>query len=138
MYTNDRPDNETIADAVMSPQLEGVRVLYLEDEALINMSTTEVLEQMGCSVRSFMQLDKCFTAIEIELPDVGVLDVNIDGEMSFGLAAKLNEAGVPILFVTGYDTPDPHGHLRRHAVCRKPCSPSELEAALIKLIAGFT
>lgn len=104
------------------------RVFLLEDDALINMSTAELIEDMGYAVQSYMRVDACFAAVRDRLPDVAILDVNIAGANSYELADWLQERDVPIVFLTGFDK-DPL--LRGRPACSKPC-----EAALLrKLIA---
>jgi len=41
----------------------------------------------------------------VNLPDLVVLDVNINGRMSYELAQLLVDRDVPIVFLTGYDSP---------------------------------
>jgi len=85
--------------------LKGARVLLLEDEALINLGTTEILQSMGCVVRSFMRLDEAVKAAHEELPDLAVLDVNIHGKMSYELAEWLDTRQIPIVFVRAMTRP---------------------------------
>lgn len=116
--------------------LAGAEVLLLEDDALINLNSTDMIEQMGCRVRSYMSVEDGFAAAQEQLPHVAVLDINIRGRLSYDLADWLRERDVPIVFVTGYDSPAIDGHWREVPVCRKPCAPSSLrellEAALIR------
>jgi DNA-binding LytR/AlgR family response regulator len=41
----------------------------------------------------------------VNLSDLVVLDVNINGRMSYELAQLLVDRDVPIVFLTGYDSP---------------------------------
>jgi DNA-binding NtrC family response regulator len=111
--------------------LHGAHVLLLEDDALINLATVEILEEMGCRVSAFMRLDQCFPAIEREPPDAAVLDVNISGVMSYELAERLHEKGTPIVFMTGYGSPMLSGKWNDFPHCYKPCDPTELKALLV-------
>ena len=115
--------------------LKGARVLLLEDDSLINLSTTEIIEEMGCTVSSFMRLNEGITAAKEESPDVAVLDVNIGGQLSYELADLLHEQKIPIVFLTEYDSPAIEGKWRDRPVCRKPCDSRELRALLIKALA---
>ena len=107
----------------------------MEDDGLINLSTTETLGDMGCYVRSFMHLDQAIKAAKEQRPDVAVLDVNIGGQMSYELADWLHEQQVPIVFLTGYDSPAIDGKWRERPVCRKPCEVAELRALLVNALA---
>ena len=107
-------------------------VILLEDDALINMSTSALIEDMGYRVRAFMHLADCTRAAEQQLPDVAVLDVNVAGETSYELARWLDERRVPVVFLTGYDSPNADAQLQQRPTCRKPCEPESLK----KLIAA--
>jgi CheY-like chemotaxis protein len=111
--------------------LAGLDVLYLEDEFLINMSMTQVLEEMGCTVRACVDMNQCFAAIEEKLPDLAVLDVNIHGQTSLEVADLLIDLGVPLLFVTGYEFPDANGRFRAYPLCQKPCTAADLRRAML-------
>ena len=114
--------------------LQGAHILLLEDDALINLATTEVLEEMGCRVTACMRLDQSFAAIEREQPDAAVLDVNINGIMSYELAERLHAGGTAIVFLTGYGSPTLSGKWNDFPHCYKPCDPAELKALLIKVL----
>ena len=111
-------------------------MLLLEDEALINLGTTEILQSTGCVVRSFMRLDEAVKAAHEELPDLAVLDVNIHGKMSYELAEWLEARQVPIVFVTGYDSPSIVGKWRDRPVCQKPYNPAQFQNLLAKAFAA--
>ena len=114
--------------------MQGAHILLLEDDALINLATTEILEEMGCRVTACMRLDQSFAAIEREQPDAAVLDVNINGIMSYELAERLHAGGTAIVFLTGYGSPTLSGKWNDFPHCYKPCDPAELKALLIKVL----
>jgi CheY-like chemotaxis protein len=114
--------------------LQGAHILLLEDDALINLATTEILEEMGCRVTACMRLDQSFAAIEREQPDAAVLDVNINGVMSYELAERLHAGGTAIVFLTGYGSPTLSGKWNDFPHCYKPCDPAESKALLIKVL----
>jgi DNA-binding response OmpR family regulator len=114
--------------------LRGAHILLLEDEALINFATTDILEEMGCRVTACMRLEECFAAIERERPDAAVLDVYINGVLSYDLAEQLHARGTPIVFLTGYASPALTGKWNEFARCLKPCAPVELRALLAKAL----
>jgi DNA-binding NtrC family response regulator len=117
----------------MTPQsARKADVVLLEDDALINMSTSALIEDMGYRVRSFMHLADCKRAVEDRLPDLAVFDVNLTGETSYELAHWLDERRVPVIFLTGYDSPEADARLQQRPTCRKPCDPETLK----KLIAA--
>jgi DNA-binding response OmpR family regulator len=110
----------------------GARVLLLEDDALINMSTTSVLEEFGCRVQSFLHMEPCLRAASAEPFDVAVLDVNVSGGRSYPVADRLRARGIPVVFLTGYESEAIDNSWRQLPTCRKPCSPDGLRAALVE------
>jgi CheY-like chemotaxis protein len=87
--------------------LAGASVLVLEDEYLIALDAEQILKELG--VR---QVEVAATLREAEDRtrqahfDVALLDVNVNGEMSFDLAKSLRARGVPVVFTTGYELKD--------------------------------
>jgi len=110
------------------------RVLLLEDDALINMDTAQLLEGMGYAVQSYMHLEPCFAAVRNELPDAAVLDVNIAGATSYELADWLEKRRVPVIFLTGFELEDPL--LRGRATCSKPCETALLRKLIADALTG--
>lgn len=88
----------------MKERLAGKRVLIVEDRFVIASELAYEVEQLGGEVvgpsRSIAEAAKL---IGSEKVDIGLLDVNLDGEMVYPLAEMLSGRGVPIIFLTGYD-----------------------------------
>lgn len=87
-------------------ELLGLRILVLEDDPFCSIVLEDMLTDLGFSVVGpFMELDEAvnFVCNRADEVDVAILDVNIQGERSFGLAEMLLEHEVPFFFSTGYD-----------------------------------
>jgi DNA-binding response OmpR family regulator len=85
------------------PELQGKRVLIVEDEPLIAMMIEEQLADIGCVVVGpFERLQLGLAAARGEPVDFALLDVNVAGEKVFPIAEELDQRGVPFLFLTGY------------------------------------
>jgi FixJ family two-component response regulator len=67
---------------------------------------------------------------------VAVLDVNLNGEMSYPVADALTARGVPFVFVTGYDKDTMLVGYRALPVLQKPFHRSELTYTLAQLLAS--
>lgn len=108
----------------------GHRVLVVEDEALIGEQLSEILSQVGIEVELVGSIAKAEEAIAEDDFAAAVLDVNVNGEMVFPVARKLEAKAIPFLFLTGYDTiemwPPDLRHARR---LTKPVNAQELYAA---------
>ena len=85
--------------------MSGLRVIVVEDEVLAAMMLEDLLADLGCEVVASLgglgqALD--WLALQDELPDGALLDVNLGGEMVFPFAEALAERHVPFAFATGY------------------------------------
>lgn len=94
-------------DMAGQSDLTGLRVLVLEDEPLLALAMEDLLIDLGCQVLGpFLELDDAIDFVHRHSSqiDVAVLDINIHGILSFGLAEQLAELGTPFFFCTGYKT----------------------------------
>ncbi|KYF88954.1 response regulator [Sorangium sp. So ce394] len=84
-------------------ELEGLRVLVVEDEPMIASSLEDVLTDLGCVVIGPALTMKDAIRLAREAPiDGASLDINIAGEKVYAVADILMERGIPFVFVTGY------------------------------------
>ena len=85
--------------------LAGLKVLVVEDNLLIAEYVCELLAEHGCEVVGPVgRLAAGLRLVEGGTPvDGAVLDVNLDGEFCFPIAAALARRAVPFVFLTGYD-----------------------------------
>jgi CheY-like chemotaxis protein len=90
-----------------TPAVSGLRILLVEDEALVAMMIEDMLRDLGCTVvgiagsvsEGLSFADNAALAL-----DGAVLDVNLGGEKVFPVAERLKIRGVPFIFSTGYGT----------------------------------
>jgi len=86
------------------PNLHGLRILVVEDAFLIAETIRDHLEGCGCEVVGpAARVRSALDLMEANTLDGAVLDVNLGDELCFPVAAALREAGVPVVFLTGYD-----------------------------------
>jgi len=116
-------------------QLEGRRVLVVEDEMLVALTLEDTLITMGAEVVGpAMRLDTAMDLARQEAIDLAVLDINLAGERSYEVARALQARGVPFVFATGYGHTDEAGVFAEVPVLTKPYRDSELAAALAKIM----
>jgi len=112
-----------------------MRILYLEDEAIIALDTADMLRDIG-----FDSIDMCHslamaeTALQGGNPDIALLDVNLShGRTSLDLGQRLIEAGIPVVFATGYSVSalpvDPRAHVVEKPVIREVLTRALSEAS---------
>lgn len=111
----------------------GLRVLVVEDEAMIAMLAEDMLEIAGCRLAgTAATLAEGLAAAARDDFDIAMLDVNLDGENSGPIADALHARGKPFIFTTGYGS---DGVPDRHAgrpVCPKPYVLADLQASLLQ------
>lgn len=86
-------------------QLSGLRILVLEDEALIAFDVEQLCRDNGAE--EIVVASTLSDAQNISQPfDVAIIDVMLDGEPTLDFAKGLEANGVPFVFATGYDRID--------------------------------
>ena len=79
-------------------------VLVVEDSSLVLMMIEDAILDSGWAmVGPATRVDEALRLAETETFDIALLDINLDGEMSWAVAALLKSRGIPFLFSTGYD-----------------------------------
>lgn len=111
-----------------------MRVLVLEDDALLAIDLAEMIAEMGhdvvgpChAVRSALQkLDGAGC-------DVAILDYNLGEGTSEPVADSLIDRGISFTFLTGHSRGYLPEHLQAHPILEKPVTQARLAAALAAL-----
>jgi CheY-like chemotaxis protein len=123
----------------MTNQLEGLRVLVVEDEMMVSMLIEDMLTDLGCTIIGpASRLDEAL-ALARETPlDCAVLDVNLGGQPIFPLADLLREKGAPFAFATGYGDAGLREVDKGAPVLQKPFREADLARVLgeLKVKAG--
>lgn len=123
------------ADRTTNRPLAGLDVLVVEDRYLIASDIAEEVRRLGGAVVGpAPSISAASALIERQPVDLAVLDINLDGEMAFPLAARLSERGTAFLFVTGYDEWVLPSEWRDRPRLRKPFKPGALGRELARLI----
>jgi DNA-binding response OmpR family regulator len=119
--------------------LEGLRVLVIEDEAMIAMLIEDMLIELGCAIRGpAANVAGAMAIIAKGDFDAAVLDVNLGGERTMPIAAQLKIRGIPFVFATGYGASGIDKEFSEHIVLSKPFRCMDLEAALNQLSRNST
>jgi CheY-like chemotaxis protein len=115
--------------------LEGLSILLVEDNFLLAEVTKDLLEQSGCRVVGPAgRLESGMRLARQEQLDAAILDIDLQGELSFAIAEVLRDRGVPFMFVTGYADPGiVPSSLGRAARLDKPVADDQLIGSLAEL-----
>jgi len=111
----------------MNSPLSGRKVLVVEDEMIVVWLLEDMLVDLGCAiVGPANSVNQALAMIDAEAFDAAVLDVNLDGQMSYPVADALTARGMPFVFSTGYDKDTLRDGYRTFPVLQKPFHRSEL------------
>lgn len=115
--------------------LQGLRILVVEDEALIAMLIEDMLASLGCVVVGPIgRLAPAVSAARQHELDCAVLDINLKGEFVLPVADVLERRGIPFLFVTGYGAVGDDRRFAERPLVRKPFKRDEIAQALTQLV----
>ncbi|WP_294535134.1 GAF domain-containing protein [uncultured Rhodoblastus sp.] len=122
--------------------LDGLRVMIVEDQALIAMDLEASLTETGVTVASVCtSCAEALMALESVEIDAAILDYHLHGETSLAVAEALEKRAIPFIFVTGEslsgqgDDPKPLTRLAGRALARKPYEMGRIMAALGEALA---
>jgi CheY-like chemotaxis protein len=107
------------------------RILVVEDEAMISMLLEDmVLDCGGEIVGPVAKFDDALELAHEAEFGVAVLDLNLNGTLSYPIADVIRERGIPVIFATGYGA---DGLLDRFSDCptlQKPFSQQDFAEAV--------
>lgn len=97
--------------------------LVVEDDFLLAMQMKDYLADFGCHETLIAtRLEEAFLALSAGIR-FAVIDVSLAGESCNELAAKLAVAGIPYIYVSGYQREDFPTCLLRHGCPNQPPKP---------------
>jgi CheY-like chemotaxis protein len=121
------------------PDLDGLRVLVVEDRGLIASQLAQILCQAGCTVvgpAATLMAGLDLAQREGNALDAALLDIDLRGEPVYLLAEALRASEVPFMFLTGYGQMVIPETWRDAPRLEKPVNASSLRNALQRLVSG--
>ena len=125
-------------------RFDGLRVLLIDDDALILEGTRKLLERWGCHVITALSGSEADALLEREavLPDLVISDLRLDaGELGTEIVARIRRRyrpALPAVLVSGDTSLQTARFVRRHGLplLYKPLAPARLRAIIAKLCDG--
>ena len=113
--------------------MAGKRVLVVEDDYFIAKSLVRNLRAAGAEViGAAATVADALDLVRAGPLDGAVLDINLQGEMAFGVADALVARGVPFVFASGYSADVVPERYQSIVRCEKPIDPDVLVEALFR------
>lgn len=113
-----------------------LRVLVVEDEALVALILEDMLMELGHQiVGPFSIVSAGLQSAERESIDIAIIDLNLKGVSSLPIALALKARGIPVIFSTGYgrnNLPDPFGD---GPLLQKPFQQADIDAVIVEALA---
>ena len=111
-----------------------MRLLVVEDSFMAARAMASLLEEWGIEVLGpVATVHDAMDLLNASRCDGAVLDISLEGETSEQIAWRLDRLGVPIIFVSSYQSPRTmlkNENFRNRRLVSKPVEPEELRKAL--------
>jgi len=110
------------------------RALVVEDEVMVAMYVEELLADLGYdTVAVATGLDQALSLARDGTFDFAVLDINLNGCLSFPVADLLRARGIPFLFASGYGSRGVNDNYKDAVRIQKPFRRRDLAQAIDRL-----
>lgn len=121
----------------MNNGLAGLRIVIVEDVSLVAMLLEDMLVDWGCTVVAIVsELEGSEEKLTSTVFDLAILDINLNGARTFGIARWLTRRRIPFVFSTGYPAAGIPENFRKVPVVGKPFERGELELALVSAVSA--
>lgn len=108
------------------------RILLVEDEAMVSMLLEDmVLDGGGEVIGPAAQFEAALALAQTAEFDIAVLDLNLNGTLSYPIAEVIRRRGIPVIFATGYGTAGLRDEFQDCPTLPKPFSQSDFRQALL-------
>lgn len=130
-------DHLTLTSEAYAGSLAGKTVLVAEDNVILSMHLSMVLEDAGARVIGpFPFVHEALAAIQAEVPDLAMLDFALAEGDSGPVANRLRELRVPFAFFTGHPADELAPYSDDAPVVRKPNSDRTIVGTMSGLLAA--
>src|SRR5689334_17958563 len=83
-------------------------IAIVDDESSVRLAIQRLIRSSGMDAETFPSGDEFLASMQAHLPDCIVLDLHMPMTSGFEVLSRLAQlgTGVPVLVVTGHDTPE--------------------------------
>lgn len=105
--------------------------LLIEDEAMIRMMVADMVETLGHQVAAEAgNIDRAMELARSAPFDFAIIDMNLNGIMSFAVADAIAARDIPFIFASGYNSAMKHDRHQEVPVLQKPFTVERLEETI--------
>jgi DNA-binding NtrC family response regulator len=116
-----------------------LRFLLIEDEALILLNLKSALKELGWEVSgTAAKIDAAMKVARSGSFDAAIIDINLDGAMTYPVADILRERAIPFAFTTGYGRTAIDNAYSEVPILQKPFSHDQLKSVVLRLLPART
>jgi DNA-binding response OmpR family regulator len=114
-------------------------VFLVEDEVMIRMMVTDMLEELGYKVAAEAgEIGEAMRLAENAYFDLAILDVNVNGKVISPVADLIKARNRPFIFATGYGSSGLPEEYRDRPALQKPFQLETLGKAIDNVLRGTT
>jgi CheY-like chemotaxis protein len=107
------------------------RILVVEDEAMVGLLLEDMVRDSGGEiVGPVATFEEALDLARNAMFDIAVLDLNLNGTLSYPIADVVRGRGIPIIFSTGYGSEGLREGFKDLLVLQKPFSQGEFAQAI--------
>jgi DNA-binding response OmpR family regulator len=109
-----------------------MRILIVEDEALLAMALSVSLQEAGhVVIGAAATAPSAITLADMATPDLALVDIRLrDGDSGTDVARRLHRRGIPSLFISGQTDKARANRDSALGCLGKPCSPATVLASI--------
>ena len=120
----------------MTSRVTSNNVLIVEDETLLALMLEDLLIDSGHRVVHAGSVLEAMAALEREPFDAAILDINVNGNDVFPVAARLRELNTPFVFASASDAEHIGPEFRHEQLIAKPYTIGQVQQSLSGMLAG--
>jgi CheY-like chemotaxis protein len=129
------PQEQHLDDVESAALIRGRRILLVEDQLLVALETSTMIERFGAVVVGpYARVPAASVALRSQPVDAAILDINVAGVQTFAIADELQQRGVPFVFCTGYGRDILPPRFTDAPLVEKPVVSAALIAALLGVL----
>jgi CheY-like chemotaxis protein len=107
------------------------RILVTEDEAMVGMLLEDMVSDGGGEIIGpVARFEEALALAQAAEFEIAILDLNLNGTLSYPIAEVIRNRGIPIIFATGYGTDGLREDFRGYPTLQKPFSQDDFAQAV--------